>query len=77
MMGNAHIKTTLWLGSDDGDPDGMNGYGFQVSTEDHMVSIETTLEGPDDRGQELQVLIHRDLFPVIRKAMAQIDKRFR
>ena len=74
MHGNAHTKTTLWLGNDDGDPEGYSGYGFDVSTEDNMVSIATSLE--DGHGAELEIFVMRDLFPKLRKAMDRIDKRF-
>ena len=74
MRGNAHRKTTIWLGNDDGDPDGFSGYGFDVGTEDHMVSITAQLE--DERSEDLEVFIMRDLFPKIRKAMDRIDRRF-
>lgn len=72
--GRAHQRTTYWLGTDDGDEGGMEGYGFAVGTEDNMVSVRSELE--DDRGAELEILIMRDLFPKLRKAMDRIDKRF-
>jgi hypothetical protein len=67
-------KTTIWLGSDDGDPGGMNGYGYDVHPEDSMVSIEYA--GCLGRnGEELQVFILPDLFPAVRKAMDVIEAR--
>jgi hypothetical protein len=74
MHGNAHRKTTIWLGSDDGDEDGFSGYGFDVGSEDNTISVTAQLE--DDRGEELEIFICRDLFPRIRAVMDRIDKRF-
>lgn len=78
-MSNAKIskKTTLWLGSDDdeledGYPAGMQGYGFDVNSEDNMVAIRGTTEG----GEYFEVFIMRDLWPKIRAVMSRIDKRF-
>ena len=70
-------KTTIWLGSDDdeledGEPVGMQGYGFDVNSEDHMVAITGSTEG----GDEFEVFIMRDLFPKIRAVMDRIDNRF-
>lgn len=70
-------RTTLWLGSDDdpledGHRIGMKGYGFDVNSEDNMVSIEGTTEG----GDEFEVFIMRDLWPGIRAVMDRIDSRF-
>jgi hypothetical protein len=70
-------KTTLWLGSDDdeledGQPVGMQGYGFDVNSEDNMIAITGSTEG----GDEFEVFIMRDLFPKIRAVMDRIDKRF-
>jgi hypothetical protein len=73
--GNAHRKTVIWLGNDDGQASGYNGYGFDVSSEDHMVEITAQLEDDVD-GEELQVFILRDLFPAIRAVMDRIDQRF-
>jgi hypothetical protein len=72
--GKPRRKTTIWLGSDDGDPGGMNGYGYDVHTEDSMVSIEYTHQLGRD-AEELQVFILPDLFPAIRKAMDVIEAR--
>ena len=71
-------KTVLWLGSDDDELEdgarvGMQGYGFDVNSEDHMVSITGETEG----GDEYQVFIMRDLFPKIRAVMDRIDERFK
>jgi len=71
-------KTTLWLGSDDDELEdgykvGMQGYGFDVDSEDNMVSIKGTTEG----GDEVEVFIMRDLWPNIRAVMDRIDSRFR
>lgn len=71
---NAHRKTVIWLGSDDGEDGGMNGYGFDVHTEDNMVAISASVE--DDHGEEIEVFIMRDLFPKIRHVMDVIDTRF-
>lgn len=71
--GVAHTKTTLWLGNGD-DPREWNGYGFEVDSEDNMVSISTQLE--DRNGADLEVFIMRDLFRKIRQVMDRIDKRF-
>lgn len=74
MDGRAHQKTTLWLGNDDGAGDGMsaNGYGFEIGSEDNMVSVESSF-GNDN--QAVQVFILRDLFPAIRAVMDRIDGR--
>jgi len=64
-------KTTIWLGSDDGE--GMNGY--DVHPEDSMVSIG--FAGHDENDEDLEVFILPDLFPAIRKAMDTIEKRQR
>ncbi len=65
--GQPHRKTTIWLGSDDGE-EGMNGHGYEVSREDDMVSVEYTGRlGEND--EELQVFILPDLFPAIGKVM--------
>jgi hypothetical protein len=66
IYGKPRRKTTIWLGSDDGE--GMNGYGYDVSREDSMVSIEYTGQ-MHENDEELQVFILPDLFPKIRKAM--------
>lgn len=67
IYGKPHRKTTIWLGSDDGDPEGMSGYGYNVHREDSMVSI--TFAARDENGEDLEVFILPDLFPAIRKAM--------
>lgn len=71
-------KTVLWLGSDDdeledGEHVGMQGYGFDVNSEDHMVAIRGVTEG----GDEVEVFIMRDLFPEVRAVMRRIDSRFK
>jgi hypothetical protein len=66
IYGKPRKKTTIWLGSDDGE--GMNGYGYDVHREDSMVSIEYTGQ-MDENDEELEVFILPDLFPAIRKAM--------
>ena len=78
-MPNAKVgkKTTLWLGSDDdeledGYPVGMQGYGFDVNSEDHMVAINGTTEG----GDQFEIFILRDLFPKIQAVMDRINARF-
>lgn len=70
-------KTTIWIGSDDdeledGEPVGMGGYGFDVNSEDNMVSVTGTTEG----GDEFEIFVMRDLFPKIRAVMDRIDSRF-
>ena len=74
----ASKKTVLWLGSDDdeledGQKVGMQGYGFDVNSEDNMVAINGTTEG----GDQFEVFIMRDLFPKIRAVMERIDRRFK
>jgi hypothetical protein len=54
----------------------MNGYGYDVHTEDSMVSIEYTGE-LHETDEELQVFILPDLFPAVRKAMDVIEARQR
>ena len=65
-------KTTIWLGSDDEGEDGMSGYGYDVTREDSMVSIEYTRPQNEDN-EELQVFILPDLFPAIRAVMDRIE----
>jgi hypothetical protein len=76
IYGKPHRKTTIWLGSDDEGEDGMNGWGYDVSRKDSMVSIEYTGR-VDENDEALEVLILPDLFPKIRKAMDAIEKRQR
>lgn len=73
--GQPYRKTTIWLGSDDGDPGGMQGYGYDISREDSMVSIEYVgnLSETEDH-EQLQVFILPDLFPAIRAAMDAAGK---
>ena len=75
IYGKPRRKTTIWLGSDDGDKEGMSGYGYDVRREDSMVSIEYTgeLGRQGENDEELQVFILPDLFPKIRKAMAAAE----
>jgi hypothetical protein len=76
IYGQPHRKTTIWLGSDDGDPEGMSGYGYDVRRKDSVLSIEYTRElGEND--EALEVLILPDLFPKIRQAMDAIEARQR
>jgi hypothetical protein len=75
--GKPHKKTTLWLGSDDGSTDGMKGYGYDVTREDNMVSIEYIIRELNENDDALQVFILPDLFPKIRKAMDTIEKRLK
>lgn len=79
IYGKPRRKTTIWLGSDDGDEGGMNGYGYDVSRKDSMVSIEYTgeLGRQDENDERLQVLILPDLFPKIRKAMNAVEAQER
>jgi len=79
IYGKPRRKTTIWLGSDDGDERGMTGYGYDVRREDSMVSIEYTgeLGRQDENDEELQVFILPDLFPKIRKAMAAVEAQQR
>jgi hypothetical protein len=72
--GQPHKKLTIWLGSDDGEKGGMDGYGYDVHREDAMVSIEYVRE-LNENSEELQVFILPDLFPKIRKIMDAIEKR--
>lgn len=65
IYGKPRRKTTIWLGSDDGE--GMNGYGYDVHREDNMVSV--AFAGRDENDEDLEVFILPDLFPKIRKAM--------
>lgn len=73
--GKPHKKITLWLGSDDGSEGGMDGYGYDISREDSMVSIEYLIRDLNENDDALQVFILPDLFPAIRKAMDAVEKR--
>ena len=75
--GQPHRKTIIWLGSDDEGPDGMNGYGYDVSREDNMVSIEYIPRSPAEDSDQLQVFILPDLFPAIRRAMDAAEGKTR
>lgn len=65
-------RLTIWLGSDDGSPDGMGGYGYDITREDLMVRIGCPVPQEDD--EELEVFILPDLFPKIRAAMDLADE---
>lgn len=77
IYGKPRRKTTIWLGSDDGDKEGMSGYGYNITREDSMVSIEQYAGEMSERDEELQVFILPDLFPKIRKAMAAVEAQQR
>lgn len=72
--GNAARKTTIWLGNGDS-PEEWDGYGFDVSTEDNMVSISAVFNQTDEN-DDLEVFIYRDLFGKLREVMDRIDNRF-
>lgn len=71
--GKVSRKTTLWVGSDDGEEGGWEGGGFDVDSEDHMVAITGQL---DETEETVEIFILRDLFPKIRSVMDRIDRRF-
>lgn len=71
IYGKPRKRLTLWLGSDDGGEDGMNGHGYVVSREDSMVSV--AWDGRSENDEDLEVFILPGLFPAIRRAMAAAE----
>lgn len=65
--GKAHRRTTIWLGNAEATADG---YGFHVQSEDDMISIAGAFSDED-----IEVFIHPDLFPHIRRVMDGLEGR--
>jgi hypothetical protein len=69
MHGKGEVgrRTTIWLGIEE---ESDSGYGFDVHSEDDMVAVEGMM------GHEtIEVFIHPDLFPDIRRVMDNLEKK--